>query len=96
MCKGSGCCVTDRKENTCRLAIADGRQLTVTEDGLLTLAKKGTRFTLHWHGHNCYALTDPDGRYLEYGREKRKTPLFFERRALIPRNLFDFVNVGEK
>jgi len=88
--------ITDRKEASCRLTAPDGRQLTVTDEGLLTLSKKGTRFALHWQGHNCYALTDPEGRWLEYGREKHSTPLFMNRRSLIPRHLFDFVNIEER
>ena len=87
--------ITDRKDNTCHLTVADGRHLAVTADGHLTLAKKGTLFTLHWQGHNCYALTDPDGRWLEYGRETYATPLFMNKRSLIPRHLFDFVNTEE-
>ncbi|MBE6702786.1 MAG: hypothetical protein E7585_05185 [Ruminococcaceae bacterium] len=86
---------TNRKENTCHLTVADGRHLAITADGLLTLSKKGTPLTLHWQGHNCYAITDPDGRFLEYGRTQTQQPLFFSTGSLIPRHLFDFVNTEE-
>ena len=85
--------MVDRKDDTCRLELASGLFLAADKDGLLTAAKKGTLFTLHWQGHNHYALTDPDGRWLEYGRAKYPEPLFFNKRSMIPRHLFDFVNV---
>ena len=88
--------IADRKDNTCHLVATDGRKLACNADGLLTLSKKGTPLTLHWQGHNCYALTDPEGRWLEYGREPHQTPLFFNRRSMIPRHLFDFINVKEQ
>ncbi len=89
--------ITDRKENICHLYVpAMGKYLAVDHDGLLTVSKKGTPLTLHWQGHNCYALSDPDGRFLEYDRVKEQKPLFFsDRSSVIPRNLFDFVNVEE-
>ncbi|MBQ8341446.1 MAG: glycoside hydrolase family 127 protein [Clostridia bacterium] len=84
--------ITDLKNGTCHLAFGD-RYLAVDREGHLTLSKKGTPFTLCHQGHNCYAIADPEGRYLEYGRSKEPTPLFFAKHSVIPRNLFDFVNV---
>lgn len=89
--------ITDCKDDTCRLyAPAYDKFLAMDRDGFLTLAKKGATFTLLWQGHHHYAIADADGRFLEYGREKTPEPLFFsDRSSVIPRNLFDFVNVEE-
>lgn len=90
--------ITDRKEDTCHLLVPEcGKYLAVDHDGHLTLSKRGTPLTLHWQGHHHYAISAPDGRFLEYDRVKEQKPLFFgDRTSPIPRNFFDFVNVDEE
>ena len=89
--------ITDRRDDTCHLyAPAYGKYLSADHDGFLTLSKKGSTFTLLWQGFNRYAITNDDGEFLEYGRQKYQEPLFFsDRNSVVPRNLFDFVNVEE-
>ena len=87
--------IINRKGDTCHLETAEGKCLAVDHDGFLSLSKKGTPFTLHWQGHNRYAIADPEGRWLEYDRSKEPQPLFFRKSALIPRHLFDLVNTEE-
>ena len=90
--------IVDGKEGACHLYVpAEEKYLAVDHNGLLALSKKGTLLTLHWQGHNHYALSDPNGRFLEYHRAKEQKPLFFsDRNSIIPRNLFDFVNIAEE
>ena len=89
--------IRNARDSTCHLFVpACGKYLAVDHDGFLTLAKKGALFTLHWQGHHRYAISDADGRFLEYGREKTQTPLFFsDRTSIVPRNIFDFVNIEQ-
>ena len=85
--------ITNRKDGTCHLQTADGQYLAADHDGLLILSKKGMPLTLHWQGHNRFLISDPDGRWLEYGRTEKKTALFFTAGNTAPRHLFDFINV---
>lgn len=86
--------ITDQKENVCHLyAPEHDKYLAVDHDGYLTLSKKSAPFTLHWQGHNHYAISNSDGRFLEYSNSQKQKPLLFsDHRSIIPRNLFDFVN----
>ena len=90
--------ITDCKEDVCHLQlVGSGKYFAVDHSGHLCLSKKGTPLTLHWQGHNCYAISDPDGRWLEYDRVREQMPLFFsDRLSVVPRNLFDFVNISEE